>query len=240
MPVITFEGTSLKKEQKKELVSAFTKAAAEITSTPPQFFTVVIREQPEENLGFAGETVEELKNGSRERPGRSGMNAIFTRRSVRKYQDRPVEAEKIDRLLRAAMQAPSAGNQQPWEFIVVQDRESLKKLSAMSPYAGLLAKAPLAFVLLGNEKRVKFHENWQQDLAAAAENLLLETAELGLGAVWLGVHPFEERIAHIRGQFALPPDFLPFAVIAAGYPADANANRFVDRYGADRVHFEKL
>jgi nitroreductase len=168
------------------------------------------------------------------------MNAIFTRRSVRTYQDRPVEVEKIDQLLRAAMQAPSAGNQQPWEFIVVQDGESLKKLSAMSPYAGLLAEAPLAFMLLGNKKRMKFPENWQQDLAAAAENLLLEAAELGLGAVWLGVYPLEERVAYIRGQFALPPDLLPFAVIAAGYPADANANRFVDRYEADRVHFEKL
>ena len=93
MPVITFEGTSLKKEQKKELVSAFTKAAAEITSTPPQFFSVVIREQPEENPGFAGETMEELKNGSGERLRRNGMNAIFTRRSVRTYQDRQVEAE---------------------------------------------------------------------------------------------------------------------------------------------------
>ena len=168
------------------------------------------------------------------------MNAIFTRRSVRTYKGKPVEAEKIDKLLRAAMQAPSAGNQQSSEFIVVQDKEALLRLSLMSPYARSIAKAPLAIVVLGNEERLKFPENWEQDMGAAAENILLEAVELGLGAVWFGVWPLEERVAALRDQFALPQGLKPFCVIAAGYPKDEDANHFAERFDTARVHYEKL
>lgn len=168
------------------------------------------------------------------------MDAIKMRRSVRTYQDRPVEQEKIEKLLRAAMQAPSAGNQQASEFLVVQQPAALAGLAEMSPYAKLLAKAPLAIVLLGNTARMKFAENWEQDLGAAAENLLLEAVEQGLGAVWLGVHPIAERVQAVRRQFALPENLQPFAVVAVGYPKEANANHFADRWDAARVHYETL
>jgi nitroreductase len=101
-------------------------------------------------------------------------------------------------------------------------------------------KRRLAIVLLGNAQRMKFSENWEQDLGAAAENLLLEAAELGLGAVWLGVHPLSERIDAVKTQFSLPERLRPFAVIAVGYPKAENANHFVDRWDAERVHYEKL
>jgi nitroreductase len=168
------------------------------------------------------------------------MDSIFTRRSVRTYLEKAVEPEKIENLLRAAMQAPSAGNQQSSEFLVVQDAAALMQLSKMSPYSRLIAKAPLAIILLGNTDRMKFPENWEQDLGAAAENLLLEAADQGLGAVWLGVHPLKERIDAIRGQFSLPERFRPFAVIAAGYPETETANHFADRWNAERVHYEKI
>lgn len=168
------------------------------------------------------------------------MNAIFKRRSVRKYSSRPVDDETIIELLRAAMQAPSAGNQQESEFIVVKNRDSLERLSMMSPYARLVAEAPAAIVLLGNAGRMKYPENWEQDLGAAAENMLLEAVDLGLGAVWLGVHPLKERIEAVRDQFSLPDDLRPFAVIAAGYPEDENANYFADRWDEERVHYEKI
>ena len=168
------------------------------------------------------------------------MKSIFQRRSVRVYLEKPVEPEKIEDLLRAAMQAPSAGNQQASEFLVVQDAAALRQLSRMSPYAGLLAKAPLAIVLLGNTERMKFPENWEQDLGAAAENLLLEATEQGLGAVWLGVHPLNERIDAVRAQFSLPEKLRPFAVVAVGYPKEKNANHFIDRWNGARVHYEKL
>jgi nitroreductase len=166
------------------------------------------------------------------------MEAIDIRRSVRKYNGMPVEDEKIEKLLRAAMQAPSAGNQRESEFIVVSSRKSLEQLSAMSPYSGLIARAPLAIVLLGNTERMQFPENWEQDLGAAAENILIEAVDLDLGAVWLGVHPLEERIAAVRKQFSLPDNLRPFAVIAVGYPAEKEANHFEDRWERKRVHYE--
>jgi nitroreductase len=168
------------------------------------------------------------------------MNAIFTRRSVRKYIEKDVEQDKIEKMLRAAMQAPSAGNQQSSEFLVVQNRNELVKLSKMSPYSGLISTAPLAIVLLGNTERMKFNENWEQDLGAAAENILLEATELGLGAVWLGVHPIEERVDSVITQFSLPENLKPFAVISIGYPKEENANHFVDRWDVKRVHYEKI
>lgn len=103
------------------------------------------------------------------------MNEIPMRRSVRAYQKTPVEPEKLEALLRAAMQAPSAGNQQESEYLVIQSRTSLAALSAMSPYAKPIANAPLAIVILGNTERMKFPENWEQDLGAATENLLLNS-----------------------------------------------------------------
>lgn len=166
------------------------------------------------------------------------MEAIFIRRSIRKYKNQPVEKEKIDKLLRAAMQAPSAGNQQPWEFIVVQKRENLMKLSEMSPYAKPVKDAPLAFVLLGDVKRMMFPENWQQDMGAATENILLQAVELKLGAVCLGAAPDKDRENYLKEMFDLPKNIKPFCVIAIGYPADVQENRFIDRYDVKRVHQE--
>lgn len=167
------------------------------------------------------------------------MEAIFIRRSIRKYTDEPVEKEKVEKLLRAAMQAPSAGNQQPWEFIVVQERENLIKLSEMSPYSKPVKDAPLAFVLLGDTEKMRFPENWQQDMGATAENILLQAVELKLGAVYLGAAPDEDRENYLKKMFNLPDNIKPFCVIAIGYPADGQSNRFIDRYDENRVHYEK-
>lgn len=104
------------------------------------------------------------------------MDVIFNRRSIRRYKDQAVEQEKIDKILRAAMQAPSAVNQQPWEFIVVRDKENLKKLAGISAYSRMVADAPLAIVVLGNEARMRLQHNWEQDLSAATQNILLEAA----------------------------------------------------------------
>lgn len=166
------------------------------------------------------------------------MEEIFTRRSIRRFEDRPIEKDKLDKLLRAAMQAPSAGNQRPWEFLVVENKETREKLSHMSPYAGPCASAPAAIVLLANLGSLRFPDNWQQDMGAAAENLLLEAVHLGLGAVWLAASPEEERENYVRELFGLPEQVRPFSVIAVGYPAEGQNNRFVDRYEASRVHYE--
>jgi nitroreductase len=161
---------------------------------------------------------------------------IQKRRSIRSYENRPVEKEKVEKLLRAAMQAPSAANQQPWEFIVVEDKETLQKLSNAHVYAGPIKNAPLGIIVLLNEKRLKFKSYWQQDLAAATENILLAAVELGLGAVWMGIAPEEDRMAFMRELFSLPQGIEAFALLAIGY---SSANKFEERFDAARIHYEK-
>lgn len=164
------------------------------------------------------------------------MNAIFQRRSIRKYENKSVEKEKIEKLLKAAMQAPSAGNQQPWEFLVIEKKETLEKISLMGPYAKMTADAPLAIVLLTNKENMKYPENWEQDMGAATENLLLQVVELGLGAVWLGVAPVKERMEYIKSIFNLPENIEAFAVVPIGYSAEEKG--FVDRFDKNKVHYE--
>lgn len=116
------------------------------------------------------------------------MNAIFTRTSVRKFEDRPVEKEKIEKLLQAGFVAPSAGNQQPWEFYVVTKRETIEALAKTSPYAVSAAKAPVVLVIAAR-KDVIFPGITDIDCAIATENLWLELEELGLGGVMMAVPP---------------------------------------------------
>ena len=121
------------------------------------------------------------------------MDSLYTRVSIRKYQKRPVEKEKTEAILRAAMQAPSAANQQPWEFYVVTSREKLEALSEVSPYAGMTREAPAAIVSV-YRKDCALPAYAQIDLSIAMENLWLETAAQGLGGVWLGIAPIEARM----------------------------------------------
>lgn len=165
------------------------------------------------------------------------MEVIFNRRSIRKYQDKPVEKEKIDKLIRAAMQAPSAANQQPWEFIVVENKETLQKLADMGPYSKMTSKAAVAVVALANRNNIKIESAWQQDMGASVENLLLEATYLDLGAVWLGVATAEPHIEYIRELFGLPESIIPFALIPVGYP-DGQSNTYVDRFDTNKVHYE--
>lgn len=168
------------------------------------------------------------------------MEVILNRRSIRKYATKEVEPEKIDALLRAAMQAPSSNNQRPWEFLIIQDKEQLKNLSHMSLYSKMLSEATLGIILLGNETRMRNPENWEQDMSMAAQNLLLEAVAQELGAVFLTVIPHEDRIAHVVNQFNLPSHLKPFGVISIGYPSLGHENKFIDRYDPTRIHFEKL
>lgn len=165
------------------------------------------------------------------------MDAIFKRRSIRKYKNTPIESEKIEKLLRAAMQAPSAGNQQPWEFLVIEDKEMLIRLSSMSPYSKMIAEAPLAIVMLANKEHMKYPENWEQDMGAATQNLLLQAVELDLGAVWLGVAPLKDRMDYVKSLFNLPENVKPFAVVPIGYSAEESKS--IDRFHENKVHYER-
>lgn len=162
------------------------------------------------------------------------MKEIFHRTSIRSYLDKPVEDDKIEKMLRAAMTAPSAGNQQPWEFYVVKDKAVLKKLSLTSPYAGCTAKAPLAFVACyrTNCDKPPFAHI---DLSASVENLLLEADALELGAVWIGIAPIQERMDAIHTLLDMPENLVAFAIIACGYPKNVRPQE--NRFDPERVHF---
>ncbi|MDX9981376.1 MAG: nitroreductase family protein [Lentisphaeria bacterium] len=164
------------------------------------------------------------------------LEALFARRSVRRYTDQPVADAQVRDLLEAAMAAPSACARDPWEFIVLRDGELRAKVAAFLPNGPMLAQAPLGFVVCGDLERAHAGElsYLLQDCSAAIENLLLAAQALGLGAVWLGVHPRQDRIDNLRGLFRLPASILPVACVAVGHPAERPAPR--TRYDAARVH----
>lgn len=163
------------------------------------------------------------------------MNSIYQRVSIRKYQDKPVEKEKTLAILRAAMQAPSAGNQQPWEFYVVTDKAKLEALSQVSPYAGMTKDAPVAIVA-AYRKECRMPEYAQIDLSIAMENLWLETDAQGLGGVWLGIAPIEERMKAVEEILNIPDTLRAFAIFPYGYPAETRKQQ--DRYEEDRIHWD--
>jgi nitroreductase len=162
------------------------------------------------------------------------MDAIFERVSIRKYQDQPVEPEKTQALLRAAMQAPSAANQQPWEFYVVTNKDVLAQLSQVQPYAGMTKDAPAAIVS-AYRTNCKLPEYAQVDLSIAMENLWLETCAQGLGGVWLGIAPQEERMQAVERILGLPDTLRAFAIFPYGYPAEQRSQR--DRFDESRIHY---
>ncbi len=162
------------------------------------------------------------------------MNSIFHRTSIRNFADRPVEREKIVKILQAAMAAPSAGNQQPWEFYVITNKQILDKLSQCSPYAGCTKEAPMAIVAC-YRKELKCPEYGQIDMSASVENLMLEADDLGLGSVWLGIAPLEERMNQVRYVIDIPKDLEAFAIIPCGYPVKETKQQ--DRYEENRIHY---
>jgi nitroreductase len=165
------------------------------------------------------------------------MKEIFERRSIRKYTGEDVSDESIKELLKAAMAAPSAGNQQPWDFIVVKDRAVLNEIPKVHQYAQMLKEAPLAIIVCGSLDREKHKGYWMQDCAAAIENILIEAQFLGLGAVWLGVYPREDRVAGIKKLLEIPENVMPLAVISMGYPAESKEAS--QRYDEKKIHINK-
>ena len=161
------------------------------------------------------------------------MEAILTRRSIRRYTSERVSEELIKEILQAAMSAPSTGNGQPWHFVVIDDRKILQEVPKFHHYSSMLKEAPLA-ILVCVDRNVNQEGFLVQDGSAATENLLLAAHAKGLGAVWLGIYPLEERIAGMREILALPDHILPLALISMGYPAEKASRK--DRYKASRVH----
>ncbi len=156
------------------------------------------------------------------------MEAILFRRSIRSYTQQPVSEELINALLEAGMSAPSAGNEQPWHFIVINDRKILDEIPKFHPYSEMLREAPVAILVCG-DLRLETHQGfWIQDCSAATQNILIAVNAKGLGAVWLAFYPRETRISGIRKLLRLPEHIIPLSLIAIGYPAEHKppSNRF--------------
>lgn len=167
------------------------------------------------------------------------INNIMSRTSIRAYQDKPVEDEKIEKLLQAAMAAPTAGNKQPWKFVVVKDKAILSNISARLNTMKMAEKAPLAVIVCGDINNT-FPEDgrdyWVEDTSAATENLLLAAHGLGLGAVWCGIYPMKERVKFLQQLLHLPENIVPLNVIPIGYPAEDPAPK--NKWKPENIHYD--
>jgi len=167
------------------------------------------------------------------------MDIINNRRSVRKYSTKKVEENKLIAILKAAMQAPSAVNQQPWEFIVVENEEKKDILSNTSNHTKFSANASAIVVVLLKSEGLKASEFAPQDLGASIQNLMLEAVNQGLGTTWMGVYPNQERVDYVRKALNVEERVSPFALIAVGYPENESSNKFIDRFDEKRIRFIK-
>lgn len=165
------------------------------------------------------------------------MNAILERRSIRKYTGEKVSDALMEDLLRAAMAAPSGGNEQPWEFVVVRDQKLREKITRIHPYSQMLPGADAAILVCGDVSKEKFKGLWVQDCAAATENILITAQEKGLGAVWLGVYPEKDRMDGLKELLGLPDTVYPFSIVSVGYPAEHKEP--ADRFDKARIHHDK-
>ncbi|MEL7645585.1 MAG: nitroreductase family protein [Anaerolineaceae bacterium] len=165
------------------------------------------------------------------------LTTIFTRRSVRRFTPEPVSDSDLETLLRAGMQAPSADNVQPWRFIVINDRILLDRIPSIHPWSGMMKEAALGILVCGQSVEGETGGFWQQDCAAATENILLAAHGIGLGAVWLGICPDAKRMADFSALVGLPATVRPLGVVAVGHPARTSQPE--DRYDPAKVHFNR-
>ena len=167
------------------------------------------------------------------------LKIIHQRKSVRSYTDQPVSREQLDTLVRAGMAAPTGRDMRPWKFIVIDDAAALQTLAKQLPYAKMLTEAQAAIVVCGDmgvkDDQGKSSTNWVMDCSAATENILLAAESMGLGAVWTGVYPYEERLNAVNAALKLPEEIIPLNVIPIGYPKGNPQPK--DKYNADNVHY---
>lgn len=188
-------------------------------------------------LAFTACCSNDAKEAEAADPSEAVLANIFARKSVRTYTDQTVPDEMVETLLKAAMAAPTAMNSQPWSFVVLNSRETLDALAESLPYAKMLTQAPLAIVVCGQEKMESGMDNifWQQDCAAATENLLLAAEALGLGAVWTGAYPGLERANAISEALGIPEGIEPMCVVVIGYPGGNDQPK--DKWKPEKIHY---
>ena len=163
------------------------------------------------------------------------IQAIFTRRSIRKFTEKKIPGEMVIRILETAMYAPSERNTQPWHFIVVNEKQILHKIPSIHPFADMCYEASHAVLVCGDTNIEKLEGYIALNCGAATQNILLAVHDLGLGAVWLGVYPRKERMEPLSKLFSLPENITPVSLVAIGYPAESKNTP--DRFMIERIHY---
>ena len=163
------------------------------------------------------------------------LDYIFRRRSIRKFTDELVSDIQIKFILEAAMAAPSAHNSKPWHFIVIWERKTLDRIAEIHPYGKMLFQAPLAVAVCGDTTISP--KRWDQDCAAATENILLALPELGLGGVWLGYHPRSNDEDFLKNILSVPQNIRVFSMVAIGHPDEEKISR--SQYEDVKIHYEQ-
>ena len=172
----------------------------------------------------------------------AAINNIMTRTSIRQYTDEPVSKADIETMLRAGMAAPTAVNKQPWHFVVINSKEKLAELAGDNPRGGMLKKAPLAIIVVcGNMDKALPGQGrgfWVQDCSAATENILLAANAIGLGAVWTGLYPDENRAGAVAKVLKLPETYIPLCTIVIGHPAEQPTPK--DKWKPENVSYNEF
>ena len=161
------------------------------------------------------------------------LQAILTRRSIRRYTSQPVNDDTVTELLNAAMSAPTAGNE-PWHFVVIRDRATLDAVPTFHPHSQMLKQAQVAIAVCGDPTVETLKGRWLLDCAAAAENILIAANARGLGSCWVGIYPVEERILALRDILGIPGHVTPLCMVSIGYPAEEKGPS--NRFRPERVH----
>ena len=167
------------------------------------------------------------------------INNIMTRTSIRQFTNQPIAKDTLVSIVKAGMAAPSAVNLQPWSFIIIDEKETLQKLDSIHPYANLKTATAAIVVcgLLDKSDNENIRPYWVQDCSAATENILLAAHAYGLGAVWCGVYPNEERIAPVKEILEIPSNVMPLNIITMGYPANNPEPK--DKFKTENIHYQK-
>ncbi|MBN2228407.1 MAG: nitroreductase family protein [Candidatus Thorarchaeota archaeon] len=166
------------------------------------------------------------------------LEAIYTRRSIRKFVMKEIPDDDVTKILKAGMSAPTAGNQKPWQFIVLRERTAFEQVIEANPYSKqMLPDVPVAIMVCFDKNREKYENRWQMDCANATLSMLLATHGLGYGGLWLEIYPVQERIKMIQKSFGIPESVIPFALVAVGHAAEMKS--YVEKYDESIIHYNR-
>ena len=165
------------------------------------------------------------------------LDAIFTRRSIRKFTGEQISEDNLKLILKAGFYAPSAHNHQPWHFVVIRNDSLLERIANTHPYAKMLPQAGCGIVVCGDLEKEERPGFLVEDCSASIENILLAAHGIGLGAVWCGLYPVSELTEAVIDALDLPTGIIPVGLVAVGSKNEDKED--INRYNKSRIHYEQ-